>query len=94
MELDNVLKEERLSGASLLILLNKQDIKGALTPAEIASVYVLANELLDLKALFHVEICSVKGSIYIFPCFSCQIDIYLLHKFLLKCRFLFWTLIL
>ncbi|KAH7547839.1 hypothetical protein JRO89_XS14G0024000 [Xanthoceras sorbifolium] len=62
MELDNVLKEERLSGASLLILLNKQDIKGALTPAEIASVYVLANELLELKALFHVEICSESVS--------------------------------
>nr|POE73674.1 adp-ribosylation factor-like protein 2 [Quercus suber] len=27
MELDNLLKEERLSGASLLILANKQDIK-------------------------------------------------------------------
>ncbi|KAG8493194.1 hypothetical protein CXB51_010611 [Gossypium anomalum] len=27
MELDNLLKEERLSGASLLILVNKQDIK-------------------------------------------------------------------
>ncbi|TYJ44957.1 hypothetical protein E1A91_A02G021700v1 [Gossypium mustelinum] len=38
MELDNLLKEERLSGASLLILENKQDIKGALTQAEIAKV--------------------------------------------------------
>ncbi|CAI8609137.1 unnamed protein product [Vicia faba] len=36
MELDNLLKEERLSGASLLILANKQDIKGALAPEEIA----------------------------------------------------------
>ncbi|KAL6177078.1 hypothetical protein ACLB2K_053710 [Fragaria x ananassa] len=36
MELDNLLKEERLSGSSLLILANKQDIKGALTPEEIA----------------------------------------------------------
>ncbi|XP_050878097.1 ADP-ribosylation factor-like protein 2 [Lathyrus oleraceus] len=35
MELDNLLKEERLSGASLLILANKQDIKGALAPDEI-----------------------------------------------------------
>ncbi|KAG8475555.1 hypothetical protein CXB51_032366 [Gossypium anomalum] len=38
MELDNLLKEERLSGASLLILANKQDIKGALTQAEIAKI--------------------------------------------------------
>ncbi|EXB37258.1 putative ADP-ribosylation factor [Morus notabilis] len=38
MELDNLLKEERLSGASLLILANKQDIKGALSPKEIAKV--------------------------------------------------------
>ncbi|CAI0397408.1 unnamed protein product [Linum tenue] len=38
MELDNLLKEERLSGASLLIFANKQDINGALTPDEIAKV--------------------------------------------------------
>ncbi|MBA0653510.1 hypothetical protein Goklo_020675, partial [Gossypium klotzschianum] len=44
MELDNLLKEERLSGASLLILANKQDIKGALTPAEIAKVLNLESK--------------------------------------------------
>ncbi|MQM17501.1 hypothetical protein Taro_050473, partial [Colocasia esculenta] len=38
MELCNLLKEERLSGASLLIFANKQDIQGALSPAEIAKV--------------------------------------------------------
>ncbi|XP_043810070.1 ADP-ribosylation factor-like protein 2 isoform X3 [Manihot esculenta] len=43
MELDNLLKEERLSGASLLILANKQDLKGALTPEEIAKVLNLEN---------------------------------------------------
>ena len=37
-ELHNLLKEERLSGASLLVLANKQDIRGALKPAEIAKV--------------------------------------------------------
>lgn len=37
-ELHNLLKEERLSGASLLVLANKQDIKSALRPAEIAKV--------------------------------------------------------
>ncbi|KAI5443966.1 ADP-ribosylation factor-like protein 2, partial [Lathyrus oleraceus] len=41
MELDNLLKEERLSGASLLILANKQDIKGALAPDEIAKVSLI-----------------------------------------------------
>ncbi|WCJ43521.1 ADP-ribosylation factor family protein [Euphorbia peplus] len=43
MELDNLLKEERLSGASLLVFANKQDIKGALTPEEIAKVLNLEN---------------------------------------------------
>lgn len=32
---------QRLSGASLLILANKQDINGALTPTEIAKVCLL-----------------------------------------------------
>ncbi|XP_043812977.1 ADP-ribosylation factor-like protein 2 [Manihot esculenta] len=34
---------QRLSGASLLILANKQDLKGALTPNEIAKVLNLEN---------------------------------------------------
>ncbi|XP_068645196.1 ADP-ribosylation factor-like protein 2 isoform X2 [Aristolochia californica] len=37
-ELENLLKEERLSGASLLVFANKQDILGALKPADIAKV--------------------------------------------------------
>uniref|UniRef100_A0A3Q7I2M0 Uncharacterized protein n=1 Tax=Solanum lycopersicum TaxID=4081 RepID=A0A3Q7I2M0_SOLLC len=37
-ELHNLMKMERLSGASLLIFANKQDIQGALSPAEIAKV--------------------------------------------------------
>ncbi|GJN41272.1 hypothetical protein PR202_gn00620 [Eleusine coracana subsp. coracana] len=43
-ELHNLLKEERLAGASLLVFANKQDIQGALEPAEIAKV-------LDLQAM-------------------------------------------
>uniref|UniRef100_A0A0E0G5T9 ADP-ribosylation factor-like protein 2 n=1 Tax=Oryza nivara TaxID=4536 RepID=A0A0E0G5T9_ORYNI len=35
-ELHNLLKEERLAGASLLVFANKQDIQGALKPSEIA----------------------------------------------------------
>ncbi|XP_073296343.1 ADP-ribosylation factor-like protein 2 isoform X2 [Primulina huaijiensis] len=39
-ELDNLLKEERLSGASLLIFANKQDIQGSLSPDEIAKQWI------------------------------------------------------
>jgi ADP-ribosylation factor-like protein 2 len=35
LELQNLLQEERLSGASLLILANKQDLKGALSVQQI-----------------------------------------------------------
>ncbi|OMO56207.1 reverse transcriptase [Corchorus olitorius] len=56
MELDNLLKEERLSGASLLILANKQDIKGALTPAEIAKVLNL--EAMDKTRHWKIVGCS------------------------------------
>lgn len=43
-KLHNLLKEERLSGGSLLILANKKDLQGALLPDEIAMV-------LNLEAL-------------------------------------------
>ncbi|CAN1180226.1 ADP-ribosylation factor-like protein 2 [Linum perenne] len=56
MELDNLLKEERLSGASLLILANKQDIKGALTPDEIAKVLNLEN--MDRTRHWNIVGCS------------------------------------
>ena len=56
MELDNLLKEERLSGASLLILANKQDIKGALTPEEIAKVLNL--EAMDKTRHWKIVGCS------------------------------------
>ncbi|KAI8908158.1 ADP-ribosylation factor family-domain-containing protein [Powellomyces hirtus] len=44
LELHGLLTEERLSGASLLIFANKQDLPGALSSEEIA-------ELLDLKTI-------------------------------------------
>ncbi|KAK4393680.1 ADP-ribosylation factor-like protein 2 [Sesamum angolense] len=51
-ELDNLLKEERLSGASLLIFANKQDIQGSLSPDEIAKVVTLAKRHpLPVKAI-------------------------------------------
>ena len=37
-ELHNLLKEEKLAGASLLILANKQDIAGALSDKQIEQV--------------------------------------------------------
>ena len=37
-ELDSILQQERLAGASLLIFANKQDIQGALTANEIATI--------------------------------------------------------
>ena len=40
-ELFALLKEERLAGASLLILANKQDLKGSLTAQEICQVLEL-----------------------------------------------------
>ena len=38
-ELHELLKQEKLSGASLLVLCNKQDIGGALTVEQIAKVF-------------------------------------------------------
>ncbi|KAK6922710.1 Small GTPase superfamily, ARF/SAR type [Dillenia turbinata] len=56
MELDNLLKEERLSGASLLILANKQDIQGVLTPAEIGKVLNL--DAMDKTRHWKIVGCS------------------------------------
>lgn len=55
-ELHNLLKEERLSGSSLLILANKQDIQGALRPAEIAKVLNL--EAMDNSRHWQIVGCS------------------------------------
>ncbi|KAI3840771.1 hypothetical protein MKX03_006507 [Papaver bracteatum] len=56
MELDNLLKEERLSGATLLILANKQDIQGALAPHEIAKVLNL--DAMDKTRHWKIVGCS------------------------------------
>lgn len=55
-ELDNLLKEERLSGASLLIFANKQDIQGSLSPDEIAKVLNL--EAMDNSRHWKIVGCS------------------------------------
>ncbi|XP_020572235.1 ADP-ribosylation factor-like protein 2 [Phalaenopsis equestris] len=56
MELENLLKEERLAGASLLILANKQDIQSALKPSEIAKVLNL--DALDRSRHWNIIGCS------------------------------------
>ncbi|KAL6551883.1 ADP-ribosylation factor-like protein 2 [Orobanche gracilis] len=55
-ELNNLLKEERLSGASLLIFANKQDIHGSLSPDEIAKVLNL--ETMDKSRHWKIVGCS------------------------------------
>ena len=54
-ELHTLLSEEKLAGASLLILANKQDIPGALSKDEIA--VVLGLETME-KRHWHIEGCS------------------------------------
>ncbi|KAJ0980386.1 hypothetical protein J5N97_008641 [Dioscorea zingiberensis] len=56
LELHNLLKEERLSGASLLVFANKQDIQGALKPEEI--VKVLNLDGLDKTRHWKIVGCS------------------------------------
>jgi ADP-ribosylation factor-like protein 2 len=51
-ELRSLLKEERLSGASLLIMANKQDIHGALSPAQIG-------EYLDIDDIKRNRRCAI-----------------------------------
>lgn len=55
-ELHNLLKEERLSGASLLVLANKQDIRGAIKPGDIAKVLNL--EVMDNSRHWQIVGCS------------------------------------
>ncbi|MFS7944727.1 putative small GTPase superfamily, ARF/SAR type, P-loop containing nucleoside triphosphate hydrolase [Helianthus anomalus] len=55
-ELDNLLKEERLSGASLLVFANKKDIQGALSPDEIARVLNLDD--MDKSRHWRIVGCS------------------------------------
>ncbi|XP_072987673.1 ADP-ribosylation factor-like protein 2 [Typha latifolia] len=55
-ELHNLLKEERLSGASLLVFANKQDIQGALKPEEI--VKVLNLDAMDKTRHWEIVGCS------------------------------------
>eukprot|EP00850_Spirogloea_muscicola_P024357 SM000688S20533 [mRNA] locus=s688:101:1086:+ [translate_table: standard] len=67
-ELQGLLQEERLAGASLLILANKQDVAGAASPSEIS-------QLLQLEALgsyrhWHIEACSAVTGTGLLPGFD------------------------
>lgn len=56
-ELETVLQEERLAGATLLVLANKQDLAGALTPDAIATLLGL-NDAVGRKRHWQVFPCS------------------------------------
>jgi len=56
-ELFELLKEERLAGASLLVFANKQDVPGAMSELEL----VKALDLSSLKThIWHIQACSAK----------------------------------
>lgn len=48
-ELDNLLQQERLFGASLLVFANKQDVDEALSVDEISNILHLTNENAKMK---------------------------------------------
>jgi ADP-ribosylation factor-like protein 2 len=58
-ELKNVLKEEKLFGASLLVFANKQDTPGALDVDQIAQVLEL--EDMDRSRRWHIVACSATS---------------------------------
>merc|ERR1712046_237101 len=61
-ELQVLLQQERLAGASLLVFANKQDIEGALTAEEIRTELGL-DQLTNTKRHWRIEACSaVTGS--------------------------------
>ena len=56
-ELKELLKEERLAGASLLILANKQDLVGAMDPKELRSLLQL-DDLISSSHHYSIVPCS------------------------------------
>lgn len=59
-ELSKVLQQERLAGASLLILANKADLEGSLTKEEIAEVLLMETEL--MKGQTHTRHWTIESS--------------------------------
>lgn len=56
-ELGYLLEEEKIAGVPMLILANKQDLIGALTPEEISAALNLS-DLRDRR--WHIQACSAK----------------------------------
>ncbi|XP_066371736.1 ADP-ribosylation factor-like protein 2 isoform X1 [Miscanthus floridulus] len=83
-ELHNLLKEERLAGASLLVFANKQDIQGALKPAEIAKVSKLQSFICirDMFSYIPMVIYCVKS---ILTCTALSRSSCLTRFYLLPC---------
>jgi ADP-ribosylation factor-like protein 2 len=57
-ELDHLLQQERLAGASLLIFANKQDVAGALSASEISQVLGLESSEKYQNRHWHIHCCS------------------------------------
>jgi ADP-ribosylation factor-like protein 2 len=62
-ELDNLLHQERLSGASLLVFANKQDVEGAVSVDEISTILGLTsnNEKMSNRHWNTVKCSAVTG---------------------------------
>ena len=61
-QLHDILKQERLAGASLLILANKQDLGGALNFEQIATALDLYNDNISLNRHWKILSCSaIRG---------------------------------
>ncbi|XP_026678286.1 ADP-ribosylation factor-like protein 2 [Diaphorina citri] len=61
-ELHELLQEERLAGATLLVFANKQDIEGALTPEDIKNVSEKATKVkLNKQSKFQVLLNEVSN---------------------------------
>eukprot|EP00970_Alexandrium_tamarense_P020907 scaffold15826_cov200-Alexandrium_tamarense.AAC.8 len=58
MELTNLLSQEKLAGASLLILANKQDVRGALCADDIANTLGLKEDVSFENRHWSIRGCS------------------------------------
>jgi len=58
-ELEGLLQEERLAGASLLVFANKQDIQGAMTTSEISDALCLPSMT---SHACHILACSARAT--------------------------------
>lgn len=62
-ELENILTKEKLFGASLLILANKQDLTGALTAAQISEILELESNPIYKKREYKIVSCTATTGV-------------------------------